>query len=140
MDVAGKILVVAGWGRTGSANYSKSLQRAEVVGVTDELCQDELRGVRNRKEGTPGPVICAFGIGTGACPGDSGAPLTLRGDDGRTLQVGIVGSGQKKCPPSRPPFYAQVSSHMQWIEKALHNVRMWRKHKFVRKQISLRMP
>ncbi|XP_065295413.1 chymotrypsin-2-like isoform X1 [Dermacentor albipictus] len=140
MDVAGEILVVAGWGETGSADYSKSLRRAEVVGVTDELCQDELRTVRDRKRATPGPVICAFRIDTGACRGDSGGPLTLRGDDGRTLQLGIVAFGEHKCPPSVPPLYARVSSHMQWIEKALHNVRMWRKHKLVRKQISIRLP
>ncbi|XP_065295411.1 chymotrypsin-2-like [Dermacentor albipictus] len=140
MNVAGKILVVAGWGRTGPAKHSKSLRRTEVVAVTDELCQDELRTVRNRKLATPGPLICAFGIDTGDCRGDSGGPLTLKGDDGRTLQVGIVAFGQYKCPPSTPTLYARVSSHMQWIEKALHNVRMWRKHKLVRKQISRRLP
>ncbi|XP_065295409.1 chymotrypsinogen A-like [Dermacentor albipictus] len=137
MNVAGKILVVAGWGRTGLGKGSKSLRRAEVVVLTDKLCQDKLRTSRNRIKAAPGPVICAFGIGSGACPGDSGGPLTLRGDDGRTLQLGIVSSGQNKCPPNRPPFYARVSSLMQWIEKALHNVRMWRKYKFVRKQVSV---
>ncbi|XP_065295416.1 chymotrypsinogen A-like [Dermacentor albipictus] len=139
MNVAGKILVVAGWGRTETGKGSKSLRRAEVVGLTDKLCQNKLRTIRNRIKAAPGPVICAFGIGSGACPGDSGGPLTLRGDDGRTLQLGIVAAGQDKCPPSWPPFYARVSSHMQWIEKALHNVRMWRKYKFVRKQVSVRV-
>ncbi|XP_054934371.1 chymotrypsinogen A-like [Dermacentor andersoni] len=140
MDVAGKILVVAGWGRTEWGNTSKSLRRAEVVGLTDELCQDELRTVRNRKHATPGPVICAFGIGTGACRGESGGPLTLRGDDGKTLQLGIVAAGKDECPPSRPPFYARVSSHIEWIEKALNNVRMWGKYRLDRKEFSVRLP
>ncbi|XP_065295417.1 chymotrypsinogen A-like [Dermacentor albipictus] len=137
MDVAGTILVVAGWGQTETGKGSKSLRRAEVVGLTDKRCQDELRTFRNKIKAPPGPVICAFGIGSGACPGDSGGPLTLRGDDGRTVQLGIVSAGQNKCPPNRPPLYARVSSHMQWIEKVLHNVRMWRKYKFVRKQVRL---
>ncbi|XP_065295412.1 chymotrypsinogen A-like [Dermacentor albipictus] len=140
VNVAGKILVVAGWGRTETGHGSKSLRHAEVVGLTDKLCQDKLRTVRDRIKGAPGPVICAFGIGSGACKGDSGGPLTLRGDDGRTLQLGIVASGHSKCPQSWPPYYARVSSHMRWIEKALHNVRMWRKYKLVRKEISHSLP
>ncbi|XP_065295406.1 chymotrypsinogen A-like [Dermacentor albipictus] len=141
MNVAGKGLVVAGWGKTESSNHSKSLRRAEVIGLTDEQCQYRLRGKNpeTRLPIKPGPAICAFAIGTGACKGESGGPLTLRGDDGRTLQLGIVSMGRDQCPTRRPPVYVRVSSHIQWIEKALSNARMWRKHKLVLKEVSFRM-
>lgn len=142
MDIAGKSLVIAGWGITETGKGSKTLRYAEVIALTDEECQAQLRRTRNpdtRLRARPGPAICAFAIGTGACRGESGGPLTLMGDDGRTVQVGISSMGDGRCPPRTPPVYTRVSSHVQWIEDALNKPRMWRKLKRVRKPFTVRL-
>lgn len=134
MDIAGKTLVVAGWGRTESAKESKVILHAKVVALTDAKCKEVLRRYGNPftlQRLRPGPAVCAYGKNKGACKGDSGGPLTLTNDDGRTLQVGVVSFGMR-CPSTIPTVYASVSSHMNWIRRALNHPRRWRKLEYTR--------
>ncbi|XP_065295464.1 chymotrypsinogen A-like [Dermacentor albipictus] len=139
MDLAGKTLVVAGWGATESANNSKILLRAEVVALTDDECQASLRRLINpltRRPMRPGPAVCASGLNQRACKGDSGGPLTLTNDDGRTLQVGIVSAGVP-CPSKIASVYASVASHIRWIRRALNRPRKWIKLRHTRKVVNM---
>ncbi|XP_054918198.1 chymotrypsinogen A-like [Dermacentor andersoni] len=136
MDLAGKTLVVAGWGRTESANNSKILLHAEVVALADDVCQALLRRTMHpitRRPLPPGPAICASGENQSVCRGDSGGPLTLTNDDGRTLQVGVVSAGVR-CPSDSPGMYRSVSSHIKWIQSALNHPRKWRQLAYTRKE------
>ncbi|XP_065295462.1 chymotrypsin-1-like [Dermacentor albipictus] len=142
MDLAGKTLVVAGWGATESANKSKILLHAEVVALTDEQCQALLPRIVHPITGDralrPGPAICASGDNQGSCEGDSGGPLTLTNDDGRTLQVGIVSAGVPcYIPTGIPSVYARVSSHIRWIRRALKSPRKWTKLVYTRAEWNL---
>ncbi|XP_075531053.1 chymotrypsin-1-like [Dermacentor variabilis] len=140
MDIAGKTLVVAGWGRTESADSSKILLHAEVVALPDNECRARVPRIPHpflrRRPVHPGPAICASGKNQGACDGDSGGPLTLSNDDGRTLQVGVVSFGPP-CPTSSPTVYARVSSHIKWIRGALNRPRKWRKLQYTREEVNL---
>ncbi|KAL1442244.1 hypothetical protein MTO96_007864 [Rhipicephalus appendiculatus] len=82
INVAGKSLLIAGWGATESANSSKILLNAQVKGFYDEECQALLRTSINpitKRRMELGPMICARGSSTNTCQGDSGGPLTLKG-------------------------------------------------------------
>ncbi|XP_054918206.1 chymotrypsinogen A-like [Dermacentor andersoni] len=139
MDIAGKTLVVAGWGATESANSSKILRHAEVVARTNDECQALLRRVKHpfmRRTLHPGPAICASGENKDICRGDSGGPLTLTNDDGRTLQVGVV-STSLGCPSNIAGLYASVFSHIKWIQRALNRPRKWRKLVYTRNEVNL---
>ncbi|XP_075531048.1 chymotrypsin-1-like isoform X1 [Dermacentor variabilis] len=140
MDLAGKTLVVAGWGSTESANRNKTLLQGKVVALPEDLCQALIQRVINpslrRRTVHPGPAICASGEGQGVCDGDSGGPLTLRNDDGRTMQVGVVSFGPN-CLPLLPAVYTSVSSHIKWIQGALKRPRKWRKLQYTRKKWNL---
>ncbi|XP_054918199.1 chymotrypsinogen A-like isoform X2 [Dermacentor andersoni] len=138
MDLAGKTLVVAGWGTTES-NSSEILLHAEVVALPDDECQALLPRIIHpitRRRLHPGPAICASGENQGSCRGDSGGPLTLTNDDGRTLQVGVVSIGVS-CPSNAASVYASVASHIKWIRRALNRPRKWRKLVFTRKEVNL---
>ncbi|XP_065295418.1 chymotrypsin-1-like [Dermacentor albipictus] len=129
MDLAGKTLVVAGWGTTESGHSSEILRQAEVVAHTDDECQAILRTSQNpymERPIHPGPAICVLVQNKGTCKGDSGGPLTLMNDNGRTLQVGIVAFGPT-CPVEAVAVYTSVSSHYKWIRRALYRPRKWRK-------------
>ncbi|XP_065295419.1 chymotrypsin-1-like [Dermacentor albipictus] len=142
MDLAGKTLVVAGWGSTESAKMSKILLHAEVVALTDDECQALLprivHPITRDRVLHPGPAICASGDNQGSCGGDSGGPLTLTNDDGRTLQVGIVSAGVPcYITTGIPSVYARVSSHIRWIRRALKSPRKWTKLVYARPEWNL---
>lgn len=139
MNLGGKTLVVAGWGRTESAKESKVILHAELVALTDAKCKKVLRRYANPftlQRLRPGPAVCAYGRNKGACKGDSGGPLTLANDDGRTVQVGIVSFGMR-CPSTIPTVYTSVSSHMKWIRRALNHPRRWRKLEYTRHRYNM---
>ncbi|XP_054918205.1 trypsin-7-like [Dermacentor andersoni] len=139
MDLAGKTLVVAGWGATESADSSKILLHAEVVARTNDECQALLRRMRHpitRHPLNPGPAICASGENKDSCRGDSGGPLTLMNVDGRTLQVGVVSVGPR-CPFTTGGVYASVASHIKWIRRALNHPRKWRQLQYNRTELNL---
>ncbi|XP_052870884.1 brachyurin-like [Anopheles cruzii] len=55
--------------------------------------------------------------GTSACNGDSGGPLAVEDDDGRSLQIGITSFvSAKGCASGAPPVWVRVSYYRDWIE------------------------
>ncbi|KAL1442245.1 hypothetical protein MTO96_007865 [Rhipicephalus appendiculatus] len=138
LDVGGKSLLVAGWGKTETANTSKVLLYTQVDGLTDEACGDFLQIFRNpytRRRIKPGPIICAKGSSTNSCAvepnctvprGDSGGPLTLQDERGRSTQVGMVSVGYN-CSVAFPVLYSSAAFHRQWIKKMLNHPGKWTK-------------
>lgn len=132
-DVVKKPLMVAGWGATAYAKYSKTILYAYVNGMKDEKCQRSIRGTPTEKRPKRRlPMICAKGNNTNACPGDSGGPMTLKDEKGRTTIVGIVSYGVI-CHPKYESKHTRVAFYTRWIRKVLNHPGTWNKLQFNRK-------
>ncbi|KAL1442238.1 hypothetical protein MTO96_007858 [Rhipicephalus appendiculatus] len=133
IDVAGKSLLLAGWGMTReSGDVSPTLLQARVRGMTDEACREKMKwslNPRTREVMKPGPMVCVKGPTATACEvrrGDSGGPLTLKDYDGRYTQVGIS-SLSYECAADKVAMYARVAFHLDWIQKMLNRPGKWTK-------------
>lgn len=130
-DVVKQPLMVAGWGATASAKYSKTILYAYVDGMKDKKCRRSIRG-----SSTPTakrlPIICAKGKNTNACPGDSGGPMTLKDEKGRSTVVGIVSYGVI-CDPEFASMHTRVAFYTRWIRNVLNHPGKWSKLQFNRK-------
>ncbi|XP_075726615.1 trypsin 5G1-like [Rhipicephalus microplus] len=129
IDVAGKTLQVAGWGRTESGYSSDVLRHGRVSGMADDECQTWLMQIINpltQQPVKPGPMICVTGLSAVTCKGDSGGPLILENDHGRSTQVGICSAGVD-CSLNYPTYFTRVAFHMQWIKEQLGKPREWRR-------------
>lgn len=64
-------------------------------------------------------LLCTTGvqIGSSACRGDSGGPLTLKTDKTAT-QVGITSYGDSQCAAEQAGVFTDVASVHGWIEEA----------------------
>lgn len=134
IDVAEKTLIIAGWGRTKPAVKSTTLLHAKIVGLPDELCQQLLRIIQNpitKRMVKRGPMVCTMGLSTNVCEGDSGGPLMLKDDEGRTTQVGIA-SVTVQCGPKLPAMFSRVAFQMKWIKQKLNHPARWRTLRFDR--------
>lgn len=134
IDAAEKTLIIAGWGRTKPAVKSTTLLHAKIVGLPDELCQQLLRIIQNpitKRMVKEGPMICTMGLSTNVCEGDSGGPLMLKDDEGRTTQVGIA-SVTVQCSPKSPAMFSRVAFQMKWIKQKLNHPARWRTLRFDR--------
>ncbi|XP_075726613.1 suppressor of tumorigenicity 14 protein homolog [Rhipicephalus microplus] len=129
IDVDGETLQVAGWGVTESGHSSEVLRHGRVKGMDDDECDIWLLQLKNpvtQRLMKPGPVICVKGLSAVTCKGDSGGPLTLENDHGRSTQVGIHSYGTH-CSFKHPTIFTRVAFHMQWIKEQLGQPRKWRR-------------
>ena len=91
--------------------------------VKSELCADN-NGI---PDGLNDRFVCTKGIFggdrrnsqgntviSGACKGDSGSPLTLPSEEGRSTLIGLV-SGGIACGDGFPSWYTSVSFYKDWI-------------------------
>lgn len=61
-------------------------------------------------------MLCAKGRGTGACDGDSGGPLIIKGETpSDDIVVGVVSFGADCANDVFPGVYARVSDQYEWI-------------------------
>lgn len=143
MELAGKTLLVAGWGGTENAVTSETLLHAHVVALSDEECEKAKQRYKKKFTFHPyrtGPVICAKLARSSSCRGDSGGPITFTGDDGRSLQVAIVSGGDTLCPPRVPSVHTRVSGYVRWIRGALSHPGKWMKLRFFPYLLTLQKP
>jgi secreted trypsin-like serine protease len=92
------------------------LRTVDLPSVSDTECELRYWPLRSRRY-----FLCAGYLEEyllrGVCMGDSGSPLIQRGEDGRSVQVGIVSGGRLPCGSgSFPGTYARVSAFRQWIK------------------------
>ena len=92
---------VYGWGLMGTEGWDNhtaiALQETTVQVISNQQC--------NKTEHWPGPEdtgilpsqLCAWTEGQDSCSGDSGGPLSLEGQDGRHLLIGVVSFGEQFC-------------------------------------------
>lgn len=109
---------LSGWGRVANEGpIAETLQRVDLDVFHIETCARDFwpDGVWDRQ-------ICS---GTrsgerGGCMGDSGGPLTARTPDGRTVQIGVVSWGSRRCEdPNRTGVFTRVASYRSWISDTI---------------------
>jgi len=112
---SGEQMTVSGWGLLQGLTqlYASKLHHLKVKGVSNEVCQNELRQITNPNTRITPEMMCTEGSGNvSSCNGDSGGPLTVQ-ENGFTHVVGIVSWGTITCRGDS--VYARVSSVKNWI-------------------------
>lgn len=110
----GKDGKVLGWGETEKGRSSKCLRQADVTIRSSSYC------VSSKAYGPhifrTDSMICAVGLDTDACRGDSGGPLLAYGYK-KLIEVGITSFGMPDCVNQvRPTVFTKVSAITSWIE------------------------
>lgn len=119
MDDDDETLVVAGWGRTESYNFSPTKLKLQIPPVSDYQCIAKFQTIKVALADTQ---ICAGGeSGRDSCSGDSGGPLmaTFANDSGQWYVKGIVSFGNRCGLNGWPGVYTKVSSYLKWIKQNL---------------------
>merc|ERR1712215_496446 len=108
--LTGKSALVAGWGLTHEhGSISQVLMKANInvvdcgEGYTPHITE-----------------ICAAGEGDskGACRGDSGGPLMMKGDGDLYTLIGAVSGGRRFCTfKDYPGVYTSIPTMMGWIKQ-----------------------
>ncbi|XP_017493073.1 PREDICTED: serine protease easter-like [Rhagoletis zephyria] len=111
---------IVGWGATERSAHSEIKLKTIVTVMTATQCG--LNNLRGRI--TIGDKqICAAGIGTDSCHGDSGGPLMLlETENGKVAYhlIGLVSFGTGNCGHTRTRgIYTRVGAYRQWIEETI---------------------
>ncbi|KAM8971861.1 ovochymase-1 [Pelodytes ibericus] len=102
--------MIAGWGSTNAltSQYPHVLQQAKVPIITQESCQSYWGTDVTQSN------VCAGGVGSSSCMGDSGGPLICKVGNRYTL-VGVVSWGSDECELNAPAVYTLVAAYRDWI-------------------------
>ncbi|NXJ96003.1 CTRL protease, partial [Corythaixoides concolor] len=93
--------VTTGWGRTGTAcTYAAAAPSLPLI--------SRRRCSQHWGNQTTSSMLCAGGIGTSSCQGDSGRPLVYQNGNTWT-RVGIVSWGSSNCNVRTPAVYTRAS-------------------------------
>lgn len=119
----GTLVKAVGWGTTdptpGSATGSPILMKTTLNTTSLQFCANRLHAVLNYT------VICAMGVQTDTCRGDSGGPILVPRQKAQKrwfntnplwTQVGITSWGANFCAsPGIPGVYTSVAWYIDWI-------------------------
>jgi hypothetical protein len=87
-------------------------------GLTEVGDERELRFVAEPIVGVEDDSVVVDGFGAnGACAGDSGGPILVRGPDGAALILGVLTSGASSCVGR--DRYVRLDSLSEWIEQTI---------------------
>jgi hypothetical protein len=124
-EIAGQDMTVMGWGDTDPIMYddfavsSDVLLNIDVGYLSSSVCASIWDG------GITDGMLCAKrSFGQGACNGDSGGPLIIKGGNGagEDIQVGVVSfTTSLGCATYIPDVYARVSHAYEWIRTEVCN-------------------
>merc|ERR1711915_922947 len=90
--------------------------------IEDEKMKDKISEDEKKKIAELGEDILCAGLqegGKDACQGDSGGPLVQEREDGSFNLVGVVSAGIGCARRDIPGLYADVESHLSWINSVL---------------------
>ncbi|XP_033226882.1 CLIP domain-containing serine protease 2-like [Belonocnema kinseyi] len=115
----GRLLDVAGWGKTEIRSESNFKLKVRLPLVQNDECR---RTYQNAGVELGDGQICAGGqVGKDSCRGDSGGPLMSRvrapnDDKPKWVSVGVVSFGPSPCGmPGWPGVYSKVHDFVPWI-------------------------
>ncbi|CAK1555580.1 unnamed protein product [Leptosia nina] len=123
-DYSGKLATVAGWGFTHEdraiGDRPNILQKADVLVVNNDVCNDWYKS-QGSKIKVVGTQICAGheSGGRDSCWADSGGPLMVSTDSGRTMIIGVVSTGSGCARAKMPGIYTRVSRFTEWIQASI---------------------
>ncbi|XP_060533007.1 trypsin-7 isoform X2 [Cylas formicarius] len=126
LSLAGRVAVVAGWGKINPANHlvGTNLLRSVAVPILDIKECMAWHKIRQITVELHDEMMCA-GHKLGkhdACLGDSGGPLILL-SKGRWTLVGITSAGFGCGEPHQPGIYHKVSVTATWIRNVIQGRR-----------------
>lgn len=84
---------------------ANQLKKAYLQIITLDECRKSLKSIIHNSN------LCAGGIYTGQCSGDSGGPLLYK-----NMQIGLVSWSLKPCA-SKPGIFTNVSYYIKWINE-----------------------
>ena len=106
----GKVL---GWGLTEKGRTSKCLRQTDVTIKNPSYCVS-IRAYGPQIFRTDS-MLCAVGLGTDACSGDSGGPLLAYGNK-KLIEIGIISFGSTQCASQiHPTVFTMVTAITPWI-------------------------
>ena len=131
---------VYGWGLMGTEGWDNhtaiALQETTVQVISNQQCNKTEHWPGAEDTGILPSQLCAWTEGQDSCSGDSGGPLSLEGQDGRHLLIGVVSFGEQFCGGVAPSsaeslsivmfqakagVYSNVSSFRDWIDNTIKN-------------------
>jgi len=116
----GSSVLISGWGATSEGGIQADRLQETTVKVTEpSRCRSIYRDLASAELGED--ILCA-GLqegGKDACQGDSGGPLVQEREDGSFKLVGVVSAGIGCARRDIPGLYADVESHLSWINSVL---------------------
>nr|XP_045618584.1 serine protease filzig-like [Procambarus clarkii] len=121
-DFVGKMGYVTGWGRLSYGGpVPTQLNEVELPIITNSECQHWFTEAGHIKNIKPEFFCAGYKLGKkDSCEGDSGGPLSIRGDDGRWILAGTVSHGIKCAYPNLPGVYMRMTYYKPWIESIIN--------------------
>lgn len=119
-----RLATVIGWGRLyEDGPLPDIIQHVDVPIITNDECEKMYKKAGFIEE-IPNMFVCA-GISKGgkdSCEGDSGGPLTMIDNDGRSYLIGIISWGIGCALPSQPGVYTRITAFSDWINEVTTTV------------------
>nr|XP_054934407.1 trypsin-4-like isoform X1 [Dermacentor andersoni] len=126
----GKQLMSGGWGVINNRlppKFAKTLLYNTFEGISQDKCDQILSHAIGDMGGLDSKLaLCAKTNSSTLCEGDSGAPVTMVRQNGKSVQVGVNSLGISCDERGTHVFSVRVYKFMQWITKTLRQPKRWR--------------
>ncbi|KAK8383846.1 hypothetical protein O3P69_015941 [Scylla paramamosain] len=121
-DFVGQMGYVTGWGRLSYGGpVPAKLNEVALPVIENHECQQWFNEAGHPKKIKPEFFCAGYKEGRkDSCEGDSGGPLSIRGDDGRWILAGTVSHGIKCAYPNLPGVYMRMTYYKPWIRSIIN--------------------